>query len=36
MLHACDGGGGFSKRTHEITHEKVTNNLFMGYIMLAH
>ena len=28
--------GGFKKRTHELTHEKVTNNLFMGYIVLAH
>jgi hypothetical protein len=27
--------GGFSRQTHELTHEKVTNNLFMGYTMLA-
>jgi len=25
--------GGFNKRIHELTHEKVTNNLFMGYTM---
>jgi hypothetical protein len=27
---------GFNKQTHDLTHEKVTNNLFMGYTMLAH
>jgi len=26
----------FSKRTHELTHEKVLSNLFIGYTMLAH
>jgi len=30
------GNGGFSKRTHELTHEKVDRNLFMGCTMLAH
>jgi hypothetical protein len=28
--------GGVRKQTHELTHEKVVRNLFMGYTMLAH